>query len=70
MSARIHLFCVGLENHQMPTLASVPYAEKNARQFTAAWQALGVAATDCVTLLNEQATRTAIESSFRKFLKA
>lgn len=69
MSARIHLFCVGLENHQMPTLASAPYAENNARQFTAAWQALGVAAADCVTLVNAQATRTAIESSFRRFLK-
>jgi uncharacterized caspase-like protein len=69
MSARIHLFCVGLENHQMPTLTSAPYAGNNARQFTTAWQALGVAATDCVTLLDEQATRTAIESAFRKFLK-
>lgn len=68
-SARIHLFCVGLETHQMPTLASAPCAANNARLFAEAWQALGVAATDCVTLVDEQATRTAIESSFRKFLQ-
>ena len=50
-SARLHLFCVGLENHQMPTLLSAPCAENNARQFATACQALGVIFTPVWNLI-------------------
>ena len=54
--------------NQAGELAPVPYAENDAREFTQAWQMLGVAAADCVLLVNQQATLTAVRSRLRRFL--
>ena len=68
MSTRIHVFAVAVEAYQKTSIARVAYAENDAREFVNAWQALGADPSDCAILLSAQATKTAIESSFKTFL--
>lgn len=69
MSARIHVFAVGVETYQKADINPVSFAENDAREFTKAWQALGAKPADCVLLLSPLATKTAIESALRRFIK-
>lgn len=68
MSSRIHVFAVAVETYQKPAITRVAHAENDAKEFVKAWQALGADPADCVTLLSSHATKTAVESSFKKFL--
>ena len=68
MSTRIHVFAVAVEKYQKTAISQVAYAENDAREFVKAWQVLGSDASDCITLLSSHATKTAIESSFKRFL--
>ena len=68
MSTRIHVFAVAVETYQKTAITKVAHAENDAREFVKAWQTLGADPSDCVTLLSSHATKTAIESAFKKFL--
>jgi hypothetical protein len=68
MSTRIHVFAVAVESYQIASISKVDYAENDAREFIDAWKTLGADALDCITLLSNRATKTAIQSSFKKFL--
>jgi hypothetical protein len=68
MSSRIHVFAVAVEKYQQSSIGSVRFAENDARAFVNAWQALGADSSDCKMLLSAKATKTAIESSFKRFL--
>jgi len=68
MTPKTHLIALAIESYPTSELAAVPFAENDARAFTQAWLELGVAAADCVLLVNQQATLTAIRSRLRRFL--
>jgi hypothetical protein len=68
MSTRILVFAVAVEKYQKAAIDSVAFAENDARDFMKAWQTLGADPSDCIILLIAHATKTAIESSFKKFL--
>lgn len=69
MSGRTHIFAIGVEDCLERQIESVAFAENDAREFAAAWVATGVATQDCVSLLGSNATKAAVESSFKKFLR-
>jgi hypothetical protein len=66
---RTHIFAVAIEHYQDASIPSVVYGENDAREFVEAWQALGAHPSDCVVLLSDRATVTAIRSRFKTFLK-
>ncbi len=68
MATRIHVFAIAVEMYQKATIKKVDYAENDANGFVKAWQTIGANPSDCVTLLSANATKTATESSFKKFL--
>lgn len=68
MNPKLCVFAVAVEAYQKTTITPVDYAENDAREFVKAWQALGAEPSDCVLLLSADATKTAIESSFKRFL--
>ena len=66
---RTHVFAVGLERFQQPALGAVEYATDSVRAFAENWIRLGLDAGDCVTLIDEEATKTTVESRLRRWSK-
>src|SRR4051812_6921449 len=58
---RVHAIIIGVEKYQDSDLRRVLFAEKDARAVAAALGAVGCPAKNQLLLLNEQATKTAIE---------
>lgn len=69
MMPRTHILAIAVENYQDASIDIVEYAENDAKQFVAAWQELGVAKTDCVTLLSSQATFATVISRLKILLR-
>lgn len=67
--SRTHVIAVGLERFQQADLGSVEYAADSVRAFAEAWHGLGVDPEDSVLLLDDEATKTTVESRLRRLPK-
>ena len=68
MSGISYLLVLGIENYHEGALAKVKYAEKDATEFTESFLGLGYDKEDCILLINDRATKTAILNNLCKIV--
>ena len=66
MRPRTHIFAVAVEDYQRAPFQTVVYAEQDLQGFVTAWEKMGVDPADCVTLVSDQATCSAIRSGLHE----
>ena len=68
MTGHSYLLVLGVENYHEGVLAKVAHAEKDASEFVESFIALGYDKDDCILLINDRATKTAILNNLSKIV--
>ncbi len=68
MSGENYLLVIGIETYHEGALAKVSYAENDAKEVTESFINLGYDKEDCILLLNNRATKTAILTNLSKIV--
>jgi hypothetical protein len=63
-----HAILIAVAEHLDPAVRSVPYAERDLDQLSAAIEAMGVPREQQIRLVNQQATKSVVESKVRKLI--
>ena len=66
MSGISYILVIGIEKYHEGALAKVVYAEKDAKEFIESLINLGYDKNDCILMLNDRATKTAILNNISK----
>lgn len=69
-NTRTHVFAVGLGRFQKVDLPPVDHVDESVRAVVEAWHSTGLDEEDVALLLNEEATKTAVESRLRRWSAA
>lgn len=69
MNSISYILALGIENYHDGTLAKVTFAEKDAREFIESFFSLGYDKNDCILLINDRATKTAILNNLSKIVE-